>query len=58
MNCKIHVLWNISGKLCNPQGVELGNDNPNHVSARIEDWTTTVARLNRRTDLHKPNIVL
>jgi hypothetical protein len=28
------------------------------VSARIEDWTTTVARLNRRTDLHKPNIVL
>ena len=58
MNSKIHVLWNISGNLCNPQGIELGNDYPNNVSARIEDWPTTVARLNRRTDLYKPNIVL
>jgi hypothetical protein len=36
VDCKVHVLWNVSGELCNAQGIEFRDDYPNHVAARVE----------------------
>src|SRR5262249_45059736 len=54
---KIYVLWNVASKAGNAQRVKFRRNNPDQVTACVEQWATTVARLHGCADLQIATVI-